>query len=258
MSFAFKDIEFVGPDFVQLQQLFKDRLSFTTVIENEDETVLRNGDAIVRLVSPSKNQVHVARHGTSIKQVSFYVTDVEGTVKRAKSAGAKVLFEGSQTASIEIYPGLLHQIWQFDEREQSPSGDRNGFEVVAIDHLAICLPEHDFGLITDRYRQVFELSTSHEEYVVTGVSAMNSVVLTDQDEATKLVFMQPQEGPEKSQIQKFIDEFGGAGVQHIAFEVKDIVHNANWMTSKGLEMLRVPDTYYEALDEEIDELPYQL
>ncbi|MEL6201830.1 MAG: VOC family protein [Pseudomonadota bacterium] len=258
MSFAFKDIEFVGPDFEQLQKLFKDRLSFSSVIESENETVLQNGGAIVRLVSPSKNEVHVARHGTSIKQVSFYVADVADTVRRAKAAGAKVLFEGPQTAAIEIYPGLIHQIWINNNDVKAKSSSSYGFEVIAIDHLAICLPEHDFGLITDRYRQIFELSTSHEEYVVTGVSAMNSVVLTDENEATKLVFMQPQEGPEKSQIQKFIDEFGGAGVQHIAFEVKDIVHNASWMTGKGLEMLRVPDTYYDVLDEEIDELPYPL
>ena len=258
MSLAIKDIEFVGPDFEKLVGLFKDRLSFRTISENGGELVLQNGGAIVRLAAPGENETLVARHGTSIKQVSFHVDDVEATVKRAIAAGAKVLFNSASNASIEIYPGLVHQIWNGDLDQEQIYSDTSGFEVLAIDHLAICLPEHEFGLITDRYRDIFELHTSHEEYVVTGVSAMNSVVLTDENEATKLVFMQPQDGPKKSQIQTFIDEFGGAGVQHIAFEVKDIVHNASWMMGNGLEMLQVPGTYYDELSSEMNELPYPL
>lgn len=258
MSLAIKDIEFVGPDFEKLVNLFKDRLSFRTIRENGSELVLQNGGAIVRLAAPGENETLVARHGTSIKQVSLIVDSVEATVERAKKAGAKVLFYSASNASIEIYPGLVHQIWSDSSDHEHFYSDTVGFDVLAIDHLAICLPEHEFGLITDRYRDVFELHTSHEEYVVTGVSAMNSVVLTDENEATKLVFMQPQDGPKKSQIQTFIDEFGGAGVQHIAFQVQDIVHNANWMTHNGLEMLQVPATYYDELGAEIEDLPYPL
>ncbi|WP_285295565.1 VOC family protein [Aureimonas altamirensis] len=257
-TLAIKDIEFVGKDFSQLNTLFERQLSFSVADQSSDCTVLQNGGAMVRLIKSELQAGHVEKHGTSVKEVSFYVSDVETVVGRAEAAGADVISFANGVASVEIYPGLLHRVYPAGSLQDERPSVQPGFEVVSIDHLAICLPEHDFGMVTERYREVFGLHTSHEEYVATGVTAMNSVVLTDEREVTKLVFMQPQDGEKKSQIQAFIDEFGGAGIQHIAFEVRDIVQASNWLTDNGISMLQVPDTYYDDLTGELEVLPYPL
>ncbi|KAJ9086938.1 hypothetical protein DSO57_1038398 [Entomophthora muscae] len=58
---------------------------------------------------------------------------------------------------------------------------------------------------------------------------------------------EPAEGKKKSQIQEFVEFFGGAGVQHIALNTSDIITAVTSLRARGLEFLTVPDSYYENL-----------
>ena len=54
-------------------------------------------------------------------------------------------------------------------------------------------------------------------------------------------------GKRKSQIQEYVDFYGGAGVQHIAMKTEDIIGTVENMKKRGVEFLSIPDTYYENL-----------
>lgn len=58
---------------------------------------------------------------------------------------------------------------------------------------------------------------------------------------------EPAMGKKKSQIQEYVDYYGGAGVQHIALNTQDIITAIKNLRSRGMEFLSVPDTYYENL-----------
>jgi 4-hydroxyphenylpyruvate dioxygenase len=50
---------------------------------------------------------------------------------------------------------------------------------------------------------------------------------------------------QNSQIQEFLDEYKGPGVQHIALLTPDIVQTVHEMRNRGMQFLEVPDTYYD-------------
>ena len=50
-----------------------------------------------------------------------------------------------------------------------------------------------------------------------------------------------------SQIQTFVDKNHGAGIQHLALGVDDLVESVKTFRSKGIEFLTTPDTYYDLL-----------
>jgi 4-hydroxymandelate synthase len=268
-SFAIRQIEFVGSDLAELRDLFVTRLCFAET-EGEDGTrVLANGSAVLKLsvtdeeaAAPGNAEdAFVKRHGTAIRELGFTVPDVARAVANVREAGGRIIsdLDAAGVAVVEIYPGLQHSLHAGEDGapEDAAQGS-GGFAVVSIDHVAICLPEHDFNEVTERYRKAFGLHVSHEEYVATGVSAMNSVVLTDGEEQTKLVFMQPRDGVKKSQIQIFIDNHGGAGIQHVAFQVKDIVAAALWLKSQAINLLPVPESYYGELSRRLTDLPHAI
>jgi 4-hydroxyphenylpyruvate dioxygenase len=60
---------------------------------------------------------------------------------------------------------------------------------------------------------------------------------------------EPAVGKRKSQIQEYLESYGGPGVQHIAMATSDIVRSVDELRRRGVRFLVPPRTYYEdALD----------
>jgi len=58
---------------------------------------------------------------------------------------------------------------------------------------------------------------------------------------------EPAKGKKKSQIQEYVEFYGGSGVQHVAINTVDIIHTVRQLRARGLEFLTVPASYYEQL-----------
>jgi 4-hydroxyphenylpyruvate dioxygenase len=82
----------------------------------------------------------------------------------------------------------------------------------------------------------------HTEY-----SALRSVVVADFDENIKMPINEPAPGKRKSQIQEYVEYYGGAGVQHIALRTENIIDAITNMQARGCQFLTIPDTYYDNL-----------
>ena len=67
----------------------------------------------------------------------------------------------------------------------------------------------------------------------------------------KFPINEPAHGRRKSQIEEYIDFYGGAGVQHIAMATNDIVKAVRALKANDVSFLRVPKTYYEGLGDRI-------
>jgi 4-hydroxyphenylpyruvate dioxygenase len=74
-----------------------------------------------------------------------------------------------------------------------------------------------------------------------------SKVMTNGNERIKFPINEPAEGKKKSQIEEYIDFYRGAGVQHVAMATDNIMDTVTKLRDRGVEFLRVPDTYYETL-----------
>ncbi|NXM91502.1 HPPD dioxygenase, partial [Oenanthe oenanthe] len=109
----------------------------------------------------------------------------------------------------------------------------------------------------------------------TEFSALRSIVVTNYEETIKMPINEPAPGKKKSQIQEYIDYYGGAGVQHIALNTPDIItalllllgpsalgppcpssghsacHRITNLKQRGMQFMDVPSSYYQMLRERL-------
>lgn len=67
------------------------------------------------------------------------------------------------------------------------------------------------------------------------------------DEKIKMPINEPAKGIKKSQIEEYVDFYNGAGVQHIALRTEDIIRDVTHLGERGVEFIKVPDTYYASM-----------
>jgi 4-hydroxyphenylpyruvate dioxygenase len=89
--------------------------------------------------------------------------------------------------------------------------------------------------------------TFDDKDISTEYSALMSKVMSNGNGYVKFPINEPAEGKKKSQVEEFLDYYGGEGVQHVALATHDIVKTVFDLRNRGVEFLRVPDTYYDDL-----------
>ena len=123
-----------------------------------------------------------------------------------------------------------------------------------IDHVVGNQPDLHMESAAKWYETVLQFhrfwsvddSQIHTEY-----SALRSIVVANYEETIKLPINEPANGKKKSQIQEYVDYYGGAGVQHIALNTQNIITAVKHLRARGVEFLKVPDVYYDMIRERL-------
>jgi 4-hydroxyphenylpyruvate dioxygenase len=95
------------------------------------------------------------------------------------------------------------------------------------------------------------LVTFDDKDISTQYTALMSKVMTNGNGRIKFPINEPAQGLKKSQIEEYLDFYGGAGCQHIAVATDDIVFTIAEMRSRGVEFLHVPGTYYDTVADRV-------
>jgi 4-hydroxyphenylpyruvate dioxygenase len=95
------------------------------------------------------------------------------------------------------------------------------------------------------------LITFDDNDISTEYSALMSKVVSNGNGYIKFPINEPAKGKKKSQIEEYLDFYHGAGVQHIAVATDDIIHTVSELKNRGVEFLRVPDVYYEDVQQRV-------
>ena len=97
--------------------------------------------------------------------------------------------------------------------------------------------------------------------ISTDFTSLMSKVMSSGNGRVKFPINEPAPGKKKSQIDEYLEFFGGPGVQHVALRTDDIVHTVSRLMARGIQFLSVPRSYYEmlpdrvgAIDEDLEEL----
>ncbi|MBV8865432.1 MAG: VOC family protein, partial [Acidobacteriaceae bacterium] len=90
--------------------------------------------------------------------------------------------------------------------------------------------------------------------ISTEYSALMSKVMANGNEKIRFPINEPAEGRRKSQIEEYLDFYGGAGIQHIAMATDDIIETVTRLRGQGVDFLSVPTTYYEELTARVGEI----
>ena len=127
-------------------------------------------------------------------------------------------------------------------------GERGFF--TGIDH---CVGNVELGQMdqwVDFYHRVMGFTNMKEfvgDDIATEYSALMSKVVADGTRKVKFPLNEPAAGKRRSQIDEYLEFYGGPGVQHIALATDDIVASVRAMTAAGVEFLATPGSYYDTL-----------
>ena len=136
------------------------------------------------------------------------------------------------------------------ETAGSPSADQAGPFFTEVDH---CVGNVELGRMdewVDFYHRVMGFTNMKEfvgDDIATEYSALMSKVVADGSRKVKFPINEPAVGKKKSQIDEYLEFYGGPGVQHVALATPDIVGAVRAMRAAGVEFLGTPDSYYDTL-----------
>ncbi|XP_065163747.1 4-hydroxyphenylpyruvate dioxygenase-like [Atheta coriaria] len=233
---------------------------------------------------PNEEEIgyHMMKHGDGVHDVSFAVEDLDNIMKHAKSKGAKVIrdiWEESDAngkvrmATIKTYGDTLHT---FVDRSNYTGPFLPGYVPSPVDRLSKLLPpakldfiDHAVGNQPDLqmesvakwYEEVLQFHrfwSVDDSQVHTEFSALRSIVMTNYEETVKMPINEPAPGKKKSQIQEYVEYYGGAGVQHIALNTQDIITAVKNLQARGMDFLQVPDSYYDLIREQLKHSPVKI
>jgi len=123
-----------------------------------------------------------------------------------------------------------------------------------IDHVVGNQPDLVMVPVVEWYEKILSFHrfwSVDDKMIHTQYSSLRSIVVTDRNERVKMPINEPAAGQKKSQIQEYVDYYGGSGVQHIALNTKDIIHAVSLLKARGTQFLSVPASYYTTLREKL-------
>jgi 4-hydroxyphenylpyruvate dioxygenase len=220
---------------------------------------------------------HIAEHGDGVKVVALAVPDAEDAYRVAVRRGARGLEDPHEQsdehgavklATIATYGETVHTFVERDGYEgafmpgfEPREGGEEGDFFAGIDHV---VGNVELGRMEEwvaYYERVFgftEMIRFSDEDISTEYSALMSKVMADGKGRIKFPINEPAEGQRKSQIEEYLEFYGGPGVQHIALATTDIVGTVRTLQDRGVEFLKTPDSYYQELPERIGEIDEDL
>jgi 4-hydroxyphenylpyruvate dioxygenase len=244
-----------------------------TGCRDEASYVLESGSARFVLRGPARAgtelAAHVAAHGDGVIDLAIGVPSARDAFSFAVAHGARPVVEphveedthGAVTlASIATYGDTRHTLVQrCDYAGPYLPGYVAAWPITApparpfftgVDH---CVGNVELGKMDEWvafYHRVMGFTNMKEfvgDDIATEYSALMSKVVADGSRKVKFPINEPAVGKKKSQIDEYLEFYGGPGVQHIALTTDDIVTAVKHMHAAGVGFLPTPDSYYDTL-----------
>lgn len=243
---------------------------------------LQHGEVNILITSALEPAAHdvvsfVDRHGNSIKRFGIEVDSIDKTEELLKDSSAIIIskkiteqFDDEMSSSICIK--------LFDDNELTFVERKNtdapfaGFKrtkniagdefLKRIDHLASVVRINEANFWNEYLTRILNLNliqTIGEEFFANLLSGMKMHVLSSPNNSFNKVIVEPlPEKEKKSQVDIFLSNHFGNGIQHLAFEVDDLISTVEKLKGNGVNFTTVPAKYYEDLKTQAPELPIEL
>jgi 4-hydroxyphenylpyruvate dioxygenase len=247
----------------------RDRASY--LLEQGEVRLLLTG----ALGADSPIAEHVRLHGDGVKDIAMRVLDCEAAFRETTRRGARAVMEPTEfcdaqgvikKATIATYGDTVHT---FVERQNYHGCWAPGFRkiegghavkpvgIAAIDHIVGNVELNRMLTWVQFYEQVMgftQFQTFDDKDISTDYSALMSKVMAGGKGKVKFPINEPAEGRKKSQIQEYLDFYGGPGAQHIALITGDILGTVDHLVQNGIEFLTAPDSYYDTLESRVGQI----
>jgi 4-hydroxymandelate synthase len=256
-----------------------DKYAFTVVgtggSADHRSIALRHGRVTIVLTEATSDQhpasAYVLAHGDGVADIALRTPDVAAACRAATAGGASVLRRPTRhagggpavTATIRGFRDLAHTLVQRARGEEpglpvgfvpalrATDSRANDVGLVDVDHIAMCVNACDLDRMAGFYRSAFGFRRIFDERIVIGDQSMESTVVQSTSGAVTFTLLEPDTSAEPGQVDDFLKNHQGAGVQHIAFSSRDAVRTVRALSRRGATFLDTPPAYYDLLPQRI-------
>ncbi|WP_204105002.1 MULTISPECIES: 4-hydroxyphenylpyruvate dioxygenase [Spirulina sp. CCY15215] len=221
--------------------------------------IIRSGAIVFSLSSPLTQSSPVAnylkQHPPGVADVSFTVANLAAILTKVEKYGGTILTpiqkQGDRLCSqIQSKIGITHTL--FSAREKPSFSNHHPVFFEAIDHVVFNVETGQLKKIINWYKAVFGFECQQTFNIQTARSGLLSQVMVHPESGIKIPINEPTSI--NSQIQEFLNENNGSGVQHIALKTHQILHKIAKLRAAGVNFLDVPLTYYRQLRSQSENL----
>jgi len=253
--------EYSSPDPSALKELFY-AFGFSHTMSNEENTLglfqQNNINFIINQSPTGHSHEFFKAHGPCISSMAFRVEDAQKAFEISTSNGAKVAegeysYKGNKIPAIY---GIGDSLIYFVDEENSqqlykemgfqadPNGKKvedKGFQF--IDHLTNNVPKGTMEHWSNFYKDIFGF-TEVRYFDIRGIkTGLKSYALKSPCQTFCIPINEGTEA--KSQINEYLEEYNGPGIQHIAFSTNDIVDSLKKLRQTDIDTLDIDDEYYQ-------------
>jgi 4-hydroxyphenylpyruvate dioxygenase len=257
-AFGFQALAYAGPE---------------TGVKDKASYVVRQNKLTFVLTTPirANNEIadHIYKHGDGVRFLALMVDDAGDAWKQTTERGGRSYMEPQRLqdkdgevvlSGIHTYGDTVHL---FVERNNYTGPFMPGFRawtnpnfapadtgLLYVDHCVGNVGWNQMNPWVKFYEEVMgfkNILSFDDEDISTEYSALMSKVMSNGNGFVKFPINEPAEGKKKSQVEEYLEFYDGEGVQHVALATADIVKTVKDLMSRGVEFLKVPNSYYDDL-----------
>ncbi len=267
---GFEFVEYAAPDPDLLRALFT-KMGFPEVARHKRKNVTLHRQAdcnfIINAEPDSFAEKFAEIHGPCACAMAFRVKDANKAHARAMSLGATDVHNDVAEGELDIPAiegiggSLLYLVDRYgdkgtiydvdfdflpDWREREAS---HASHLTYLDHLTHNVNRGRMSVWADFYEKLFNFKEIRYFDIEGKVTGLFSKAMTSPCGKIRIPLNESQD--DKSQIEEFLREYKGEGIQHIALGSDNIYQAVDILRGRGIPFQDTPDTYYEMLSERI-------
>jgi 4-hydroxyphenylpyruvate dioxygenase len=267
-AFGFQSLAYAGPE---------------TGVKDKASYVIRQNKLTFVLTTPLRtdNPIadHIYKHGDGVKFLALKVDDATNAWEETTSRGGKSYLapttlkdeHGALVMSgIHTYGDTVHLFIErknyngvfmpgFRKWESSYNPTETG--LLYVDHCVGNVGWNQMNPWVKFYEEVMGFSnilSFDDKDISTEYSALMSKVMSNGNGYVKFPINEPAEGKKKSQVEEYLDFYNGEGVQHVAIATNNIIETVTELQKRGVEFLKVPNSYYETVLDRVGKIDEDL
>ena len=218
-------------------------------------------------------RAYVERHGDGVGDVGIRVPDAVAAFDEAVRRGARPVMApvtrgAVTTATVVGFGDVTHTFVQ--RPDDSLVADVRGLVAVPgggpargsglrkVDHFAACVEPGRMDETVEYYQRALDFDVTLTERIVTGDQGMFIKVVQSKSRAVTFTLVEADTSLAVGQIDRFLKDHDGPGVQHMAFSSTDILTTVRGLGQRGVELLTTPAAYYTALANRVRPAKYSV
>ncbi len=260
---GFDFLEFTTLDPNKLIQQFT-AMGFSQIAKHNTQDIFIYQQNNIRfLINASKNseaQKFAELHGASVYAMGFKVDNADKAYQHAIANGAKP-YKDTVFGVPAIYGIGNSLIYFIDYQNDKPNYDSQftfsapisleGTGLTYIDHVTHNLHRGNMITWADFYTNLFNFREVRYFDIEGKLTGLVSKAMTSP--CGKIRIPLNESSDDQSQIEEFLRDFNGEGIQHIALGCREIYSSVEKLRKNELEFLDTPDTYYDLIESRLPE-----